>query len=69
MLEMIGVESPPNAARLILMTIRQLEIEALLKPKGIMTFGNEAITHVSSPRYLSVLKGFCYDCCRAYVDD
>ena len=55
---MIGVESPPNAARLILMTIRQLEIEALLKPKGIMTFGNEAITHVSSPRYLSVLKGF-----------
>lgn len=34
MLELIGVESPPNAARLILMTIRQLEIEALLKPNG-----------------------------------
>lgn len=32
MLGFIGVEQPANAARLILMTIKQLEVEGLLKP-------------------------------------
>ena len=32
MLSFIGVEQPASAARLILMTIKQLEVEGLLRP-------------------------------------
>ena len=35
MLALIGVERPQEAGRLILMTIRHLEIQGLLQPVGV----------------------------------